>query len=222
MNTLNAAVEAFSAAIKGARGELKNRIVNPRGAYCRAALPLKEEVQRRDVLHHGAALRMHPRRVEVVPYVFRQVCSNGALCAHSGAADGRSIADHTTEAEIAAFVASATATAASAESFHSCLQDVRAGLLSRSDLPLNLLSFVKRLGSDFEEFVLEMLLKEMGQQPEVRTRYDAMNLVTAAAREVRDPELKWRMESLATTLLRGAESERKALPTFRERELAGV
>jgi hypothetical protein len=81
---------------------------------------------------------------------------------------------------------------------------------------------VKRLGSDFEEFVLEMLLKEMGQQPEVRTRYDAMNLVTAAAREVRDPELKWRMESLATTLLRGAESERKALPTFRERELAGV
>jgi hypothetical protein len=225
MNTLHAAVEAFAGAIESARGEMKNRIVNPRGAYCRAVLPLQEEVQRRDVLHHGAALRMNARAVEVVPYVFRQVCSNGALWAHSAAAFSLRIDDATTEAEIADFVASSTDTAASTATFRSCLEEVRTGLHTRTDMAISTLSILKTLGSEFEGVVLEMLLRGLPRDDR-GTRYDAMNVVTAAAREVPDPELKWRMESLATRLLIGADIERKALPSLRERrrdlELAGV
>jgi hypothetical protein len=222
MNTLDAAVEAFSGAIESAHGEMKNRIVKPRGAYCRAVLPLKEEVKRRDMLHHGAALRMHPRQLEVVPFVFRQVCSNGAIWSHNADAFSLQITDATAEGEIVEFVESSTASAASAETFQSCLAEIRAGITRRIDIGLVVTSMFRSRGAEMDDTALMLVLAEMLNQPEASTRYDAMNIVTAAAREVPDPELKWRMESLATRLLTGAEVERKALPAVREREFAEV
>jgi hypothetical protein len=218
MNTLNAAVEAFSGAIESAHGEIKNRIVKPRGAYCRAVLPLREEVQHRDVLQHGAALRMHATMLEVVPFVFREVCSNGAIWAHSGAAFSLPIDESSTEVKIARFVAESAGTATSADTFQSCLAEVRTGMTKRADLGLLMMSIFRSPRAGVEEFALDMVLSAMRQLPPESTRYDAMNIVTAAAREVPDPEVKWHMESLATTLLLDIEVGRKAPPTARQRE----
>ena len=70
--------------------------------------------------------------------------------------------------------------------------------------------------------IIRLALQELSRQPAATTRYDAMNVVTAAAREVRDPELQWRMEALATTLLIGGEPEEEAPPFFHSRALAAV
>lgn len=222
MKTLNAAVEAFAGAIESAHGVMKNRTVNPRGAYCRALLPMKEEVRPRDVLHQGAALRMHPRQIEVVPFVFRQVCSNGAIWSHNADAFSLQITAGTTEGQVVKFVESSTAFAARAETFQSCLAEIRAGITRRIDIGSVVTSLFRSRGSEMDDTALMLVFAEMVNQPAASTRYDAMNIVTAGARTVPDPELKWRMESLATRLLVGAEDEEEALPFAGEQEFAGV
>ncbi|NIL99111.1 MAG: hypothetical protein GTO62_18915, partial [Planctomycetales bacterium] len=49
--------------------------------FLRSLLPPQQEVGRRDLVQGGVALRTHGQDVVVHPYVFRQVCRNGAIMA---------------------------------------------------------------------------------------------------------------------------------------------
>src|SRR4051812_32295107 len=52
--------------------------------FARALLPEERQVRRGDRLQGGVALMVAGNEVRVCPYVFRQVCSNGAIMPRSG------------------------------------------------------------------------------------------------------------------------------------------
>jgi hypothetical protein len=58
------------------------------------------------------------------------------------------------------------------------------------------------------------------------TRYDLMNVVTATARDTRDPEAKWRLEELGGAIAAGIIPMPKPTPSRRARvraaELVGL
>ena len=146
--------------------------------------------------------------------MFRVVCSNGAIWVHSGAAFSLETGASTSDWEIEEFVRSSTETAASDEAFQGCLAEIRSGIAA----PMRSASLVSTLLAaripELASHLLEVALEETKVDSEIETRYDAMNAVTAAARQVRDPETKWKMEAYATTLLLGAAVDEPARPSW--------
>ena len=107
----------------------------------------------------------------------------------------------TTARDIEEFVRDSTVVAASAESFQSCLQEIRAGRNTPADHLLSIVASIRSAARELDRMLLDLVLAAIARSEEPETRYDAMNVVTAAARDVPDPELKWKLEALATRLL---------------------
>jgi hypothetical protein len=202
MNARTTAIAAFKAAIAPLGGAIKNQNDTPQRAYCRAVLPVTEEVRPKDLLKPGVAIRASGLAIYVIPYVFREICGNGAIWAHSSAALSLNIPADATAATIEDFVHTSTKLAASEETIAACFEEVRTGIRTKVDVAQLIVSAPSKGILDYDLHLA--VNRELARQPEARTRYDAMNVVTAVARDIRDPETKWKLESFATTLLIGA------------------
>src|SRR5262249_12559222 len=75
--------DIFAEEIALAGGEVSDRFDEGTRLFLRAVLPGERAVRPGDRLRGGVALRATQEEVSVHPYVFRQVCSNGAIRAHA-------------------------------------------------------------------------------------------------------------------------------------------
>ncbi len=205
MNARTTAIAAFKDAIAPLGGTIKNQNDTPQRAYCRAVLPVTEEVRPKDLLKPGIAIRASGLAIHITPYVFREICGNGAIWAHSSAAISLTVTEDTTDLAIEDFVDASTKLAASEETIAACLEEVRTAIGTKVDVRRLLLS-TPSIGILDSDLHLVVAL-ELARQPEATTRYDAMNVVTAIAREIQDPEIKWKLESIGASLLIGAEAK---------------
>ena len=60
-------------------GTVTDRFDDGRRLFLRAILPISDEVRPKDVVEGGIAVRAVGQQIEVCPYLFRQVCRNGAI-----------------------------------------------------------------------------------------------------------------------------------------------
>ncbi len=60
-------------------GTVSDRSDDGRRLFLRALLPLSDEVRPKDIVEGGIAVRTVGHEIEVCPYLFRQVCQNGAI-----------------------------------------------------------------------------------------------------------------------------------------------
>ena len=60
-------------------GTISDRFDDGERLFLRALLPRSDEVLPQDVVKGGIAVRTIGREIEVCPYLFRQVCRNGAI-----------------------------------------------------------------------------------------------------------------------------------------------
>jgi len=73
-------------AIREHGGRVVDCFDDGRKLYLRAILQLEDKVKPRDRMYGGVALRMVAPEITVAPYLLREVCTNGAVAAHSVAA----------------------------------------------------------------------------------------------------------------------------------------
>ena len=64
------------------------------------------------------------------------------------------------------------------------------------DMLLTLASILSRLPADVGSSIISELIAHVTDTTPHGSRYELMNVVTAAARDTRDPEAKWRLEEL--------------------------
>lgn len=184
--------------------------------FARSVLPDTREIQRRDKVQGGVAIRATEEEITVHPYTFRQVCSNGAIMAQ--AVQTRRMvesdffgADQTEEA-----LREAIRVCAAPEAFAESARQMRDSTTREVDM---LLSIVRFAATHFPPRMLadlvNQVLPQFGKQQR-GSRYDLMNAITATARDTRDPETRWRLEELGGAV--AAEIELEPTPKLSARK----
>jgi hypothetical protein len=161
----------------------------------RSVLPRVAEVRPRDRMQGGVAVKARGRDISVHPYLFREVCKNGAITAH--VLDSRRVADlDLYDPQQASYLLGEAIDACAAEDvFTATIARLRTAAELEVNMALDLLPMIAR------SRVLrnhKMLAEIMGRffRDNDRTRFGLMNAVTSLARDTRDPDDRWELEEL--------------------------
>jgi len=174
--------------------------------FARGVLPADAEVRPGDHIRGGVALRVAGPQIQVHPYTFRQVCSNGAIAAQ--ALESRRL-ERIEAAEVAAPTSDtgvvmidlrlAVRACAAPEAFAVTTRQMRSATEVEADLALNLLPVLARMPGGMHQRWLSQILRRFSTD-EDRSVFGLMNAVTSVARDVRDQDARWRLEELGGTI----------------------
>ena len=193
--TTTTITDAFTEVIEGFSGQVKETFDDGRRLFIRSLLPYVEEVRPRDRLQGGVALRATECDVCLAPYVFREVCRNGAIMAHALAAQHLVLKDEDTPEEKREVIRKAIAICCQQDVFATSIEEIRPSMDLEFDLALNMLPFLSQLPPSISADLLRHIFRQSVEQRR-SSRYDFMNVVTSVARDTRDPEDRWRLEEL--------------------------
>jgi hypothetical protein len=163
--------------------------------FARSVLPKVEEVRPGDKLQRGVALRGSQSQVWVHPYVFRQVCRNGAIMAQALETRHISELDQLPCDEAAERVREAIEVCCADEAFMTAMEHTRSATEIEADTALTLLPFLARMPVRQQQELMSMILGRFTSEGDT-SRFGLMNAVTSVARDTRDPELRWSLEEL--------------------------
>ncbi len=170
--------------------------------FTRSVLPQLDDVQPKDRVQGGVALKATPEEICVYPYVFREVCRNGAIMAHSLQAHRLVLSDDETPEEAASAIREAIGACCLDEVFANSVKEIRSSVVADVDLALTLLPYLSRLsGGSSNDIVALMLERFFGDGNS--SRFGLMNAVTSVARDTTDPEDRWRLEELGGGIAAG-------------------
>ena len=140
--------EIFAEEIAVAGGTVSEVFHDGRRLFARSILPAVREVRPRDQVQGGVALRTLGTEVCVHPYVFRQVCRNGAIMAQAvqttriERVDG---ADPDAVAEVEFQLREAVQACSAFEAFADSVNTMRSATEMQADMMLHLLALLSRL-----------------------------------------------------------------------------
>jgi hypothetical protein len=161
--------------------------------FTRSVLPHVRPVRTGDPVQAGVALRAGEGGVWVHPYVFRQVCRNGAIIAH--ALQTRHLeADEFGSPEGARFaVREAVRACCDEETFAHAARAMRSAATQTADVGLNVLTALSRVPPEVGTRIFRMVVERFFTGDD-RSQYGLMNAVTSVARDTPDPEIRWGLE----------------------------
>jgi hypothetical protein len=203
-----AAVKAlFTEEITAAGGTVSDTYDDGTRLFTRSILPQVREVRPADAVQGGVALRAAAGEVWVHPYVFRQVCRNGAIMAHALQTHHLAEQDFATPEEAAEAVRHAVGVCCTPDAFTTAAEQMRSARDAAADMAINLLPYLSRRPGGADSAVLRAIMERFFQDAD-RSRFGLMNAVTSVARDTPDPELRWRLEELGGGIAAG----RKPVP----------
>jgi len=195
--TTSEIASAFTDEISILGGSVSDRYDDGSCLFVRAQLSAESEVAPGDTLKGGIALRTVGPVVSVHPYVYRKICSNGAIAAQvTGTREMRRVEfESATEFVAAAIEELRLAVRKSAEPtvFEKTVRDIAFTRHVMAEAMIQMLPVLERVPVDYREHIIAMLGREFTQAND-GTYYGVMNAVTAVARETTDPETKWQLE----------------------------
>jgi hypothetical protein len=191
----------FTEEVAGAGGSVVNAIDDGNRLFMRAILPAEIEVKSNDRLQGGVAIRATEGEIWVHPYVFRQVCQNGAIIAHAAESRHLESADYSFDPDEAMVAALREAVRASCsqEAFSTAADEMRSAVHSEVDIALTLMPMLSRLPADFAPEMLNTILDRFVKGRD-NSRFGLLNAVTSVARDTSDPEVRWQLETIGGDL----------------------
>lgn len=162
------------------------------------------EVRPGDAVRGGVALHTIGDLVDVHPFIFRQVCTNGAVMAEALQSQ------RVRRVEVAALsemitavlddVRAAIRACAAPTAFADAAGTMRRATGHPASVIIDMIPWLGRMsGRDVDEFVRLVMGRFERQGDE--SAFGLINAVTSIARDTRDPERKWRLEELGGTML---------------------
>jgi hypothetical protein len=183
----------FAEEISAAGGTVTDIFDDGSLLLARSVLPWIRQVRPRDQVQGGVALRVHGPDLSVHPYVFRQVCTNGAIMAQ--AIESQRIEGFNSlpryEAEQA--VRSAVRACAVEEAFSAAAGQMRSAIDVELDRALTMLPMLARLPEAMRSRFMGEIMSRFMRDGD-RSQFGFMNAVTSLARDTRDPDTRWRLE----------------------------
>ena len=210
--------DTFAEAIATLGGEVPDVYDDGRRLFARAVLRADAEVRPGDRIRGGVAVRADGVDIQIHPYTFRKVCSNGAIAAH--ALETRRIERvESTEvfvpsydvAVVLAELRFAVEGCAAPEAFERTTNELRSAAEVRADVALQLLPSIANLPQQLAATVLPLIFQRFAADAD-RSAFGLLNAVTSVARDTRDPEMRWRLEELGATIPTRLQPRRTAPP----------
>jgi hypothetical protein len=161
--------------------------------FTRSVLPRTDEVKRKDWVQSGVALKATPDEICVCPYVFREICRNGAIMAQSLAARRLSRSWEQTPEQQISSVREAVGACCSEDVFAASVAEIRSSLQGEFSFALSMLSLVSRLPDAVSEDLMREVLDRFFGEGD-RSRFGFMNAITSLARDRSNPEERWELE----------------------------
>ncbi len=181
--------------IEGVGGEMANCFEDDSRLFIRSVLPRLREVAPRDIVQGGVALRVISQDITVCPYVFRQVCTNGAILAHVVDTQQVSQSAGLTVAENESMLRGAIQKSCADQVFAAVTDQLRLAGQTPADLALSLLPHLDKLPRELAQRVVDDVFNKWMKGPD-RSQYGLMNTITALARDTADPQQRWTLEAL--------------------------
>jgi hypothetical protein len=180
-------------------GTVTDRFDDGRRLFLRAILPISDEVRPKDVVEGGIAVRAVGQQIEVCPYLFRQVCRNGAIMPQVTETRRIRRVDLAAPSEAVEAVKDqlreAVRACSAAEVFAHAAGPFRSATTVEvpSDVPqlLMLLSMRRTISADLQSQIVRRFLRDGD-----RTAFGLANAVTSVARDQEKPQVRWRLEEL--------------------------
>jgi hypothetical protein len=188
----------FAEEIVALGGTVSDTFDDGKRLFVRSILPAVEEVRAKDRVQGGVALRSNGGEAWVHPYVFRQICSNGAIMAQ--AIETRHVADLDVRGpeKVLPELRKAIQACAAREAFTVAAQQMRTSQGAQVDLALSLMPFLSRFPTSLVTQIMRRFFEDRD-----RSAFGLANAMTATARDTSDPELRWRLEELGGGILAG-------------------
>lgn len=217
----------FAEEIADRSGTVSDTFDDGRRLFARSLLPFVEEVRPKDRLQGGVAVRATRSDVWVHPYVFRQVCRNGAIMAQALQTLHLTELDCCVPEDALREIRRAVQACSERDCFVDSVEQMRSSVHDPANEAINMLAALSHLPRGISGPVVQQVLERYFRVEEP-SRFGVVNAVTATARETRDPELRWRLEELgggiaARILPHQPADESGAVAVRQEREvLTGV
>ena len=197
--------KAFADEITSLGGAVPDVYDDGERMFARGVLPADAEVRPGDHVRGGVALRVVGPHIEVHPYTFRQVCSNGAIAAQ--ALESRRLerieaVDIAPTYDIGVVMTDlrlAVRACAAPEAFAVTTRQMRSATEVEADLALNLLPFLARRPDGIPQHWISQILQRFSTDDD-RSVFGLMNAVTSVARDARDQNARWHLEALGGTI----------------------
>ena len=174
--------------------------------FARGVLPADAEVRPGDHIRGGVALRVAGPQIQVHPYTFRQVCSNGAIAAQALESrrleriEAVEVAGPTHEIGVMLTdLRLAVRACAAPEAFAVTTRQMRSATEVEADMALNLLPLLARMRGGMAQRWLSQILQRFSADDD-RSVFGLMNAVTSVARDVRDQNARWHLEELGGSI----------------------
>jgi hypothetical protein len=167
------------------------------GARCiaRSVLPRIEDVTRGDRLRGGVAMKAHDREIWIYPYVFRLVCSNGAIMAQTLASRQITVFACLDDEDILSDLHQGVRACCDSDVFAVPFSQINATRNATADMALNLMPLLSRISGAHAQQAMGEILRRFFEDGD-RTQFGLMNAVTSVARDTADPETRWNLEKL--------------------------
>jgi len=201
--------DVFAEEIARHSGRVTDTFDDGQRLFTRSVLPMVAKVKAKDRVQAGVALKATADQICVYPYVFREVCRNGAIMAFSLGAKRLVRSEEQTAAEEVSLVREAIGVCCEDDVFTDSVARIRASRKGKADVALTMLPTVSRLGSSASALgaIFEQYLREGD-----RSRFGLMNAITSVARDRRDPEERWDLEELGGAVAARIPSSRPDQP----------
>lgn len=187
-------LEAFTETISACEGKVTDTFHQPGLLLVRSVFPRAKEIRPGDKVQGGVALRASDTAAWVYPYVFRVVCTNGAIMTHATEAREIPNLDSMPVFEAMSLVREVVESCRESNAFATAAEQMRTAAQQPIDAILSMMPFLSRvssLGPEFARRILGRFFKEKDL-----TRYGFMNAVTSVARDTQEPVTRWRLEEL--------------------------
>ncbi|MEX2317897.1 MAG: hypothetical protein WD669_12140 [Pirellulales bacterium] len=195
-------------------GRVTDTFHDGRRLFVRSLLPRVKEIRPQDGFQGGLALRAIDGELWLHPYLFRQVCRNGAIMAQALESVHLEPFDIDAPEVAASTLRDAIAACNEEEVFLGSLDSVRSSIHAEADMMLNMMPFLSRLQQAGMGRILAQILETFSSQRD-RTRYGLMNAVTSVARDTTDPDERWRLEELGGSIGAGVRPRQPVTPIAR-------
>ena len=161
--------------------------------FTRSLLPHVEEVRPRDKVKGGVALQTRAEGVWVYPYVFRQVCSNGAIMVEELEARSAGYVPQQPRDVALESIRDRVEACCAREVFVTTVHKMRAASYTKANLSHTLLSLVSQLAAAASPTLL-LQIKDRFFREGDRSMFGLANAITSIARDTQDPDMRWKLE----------------------------
>jgi hypothetical protein len=214
-------LEVFKEEVKNRQGRVTDKFQDRRRLFVRSLLPHVADARSRDRMQGGLALRATDDELWLHPYLFRQVCRNGAVVAHAIESLHVEYLGVYSVEEGTTMLREAIAKCAQRRVFARSMRQLRMSATAAVDW-LNMLPYLAQFeAAGIRGSHLARILERFDLGGD-RTRFGVMNAVTSVGRDTHDPDERWRLEELGGSIgarLRprqpsDASGVERAAPTF--------